>query len=612
MLLDLDLESPAFNADIESRYAVADLPPGGSLTARRYLLHAPGPAAEATAGIQGLLGGPRARVRVQAAAAAPEGAPPTWPSLEVTRDGHPVLVSSLRQATTELTLPAGHRYRFALRLSGAGLGPVVERDLPAAGPDPVDVPLALPPWGTLRYAVTEAAGAPMPGRIRLRGTGETPTPRFGDDEDVAGAVDTVYTASGRGARILGPGTYHALVTRGLEYEAASVPVRIIAGQATPLAVALRRVVDTPGALSGDLHLHAAPSPDSNLSLVGRLTQLAASGVEYAVATDHNEVTDYAPDLRRAGLQQHLVVDVGTEITTRVAYWGHFNLFPLRPGHPLPDYTARTVPELFASWRALPGRPVIQVNHPRMGRIGYFNQIDLDLDLGRSFAGPFEVGFHALEVFNGDYVYQPDQVERDLTDWFALLNRGIRVTATGNSDAHKLGYQEAGFPRSYLHVGADDPAKVGAEALREALRAGRVVVSSGPYVRLEVAGKNVVGETLRGPATVALTVAAPCWVSVAQVRIIENGRVVETIDLPAASRAATPVDRRCTPVRLQRTLTWKPAKDAWYVVVARGTEPLPILPGSATGVFGFTNPVWIDADGDGRLTPPGGGPARPTR
>ena len=42
------------------------------------------------------------------------------------------------------------------------------------------------------------------------------------------------------------------------------------------------------------------------------------------------------------------------------------------------------------------------------------------------------------------------------EWFELINAGRRYTAVGNSDSHRLVYQWAGYPRTYVRVEDDRP------------------------------------------------------------------------------------------------------------------------------------------------------------
>ena len=55
-------------------------------------------------------------------------------------------------------------------------------------------------------------------------------------------------------------------------------------------------------------------------------------------------------------------------------------------------------------------------------------------------------------------------------------------------------------------------------------------------------------------------------------------------------------------------TLTPRVDTWYVVVVRGNRSLaPVVPklGDRDVLpFAFTNPIWVDVDGDGKFTPVG--------
>jgi hypothetical protein len=638
MRLRWSISEEPFNPTTHAIYGRRHLGPSASFGVSRYLFMHHGTNADASALIQRLLGGPVGRIRVTLAGLTARDVGRLRPEVVVTRNSVEVLRSLLTRPRATMTLPAGHRYQVRVDLPGAGLSKPTAADLtmrkdadsPTVSPT-VSLTLEPPPHGTLAYQVTGADAKPLPSRLFIHGVAPTPTPNFGDDGTVDGTLNVIYARTGAGARTLAPGRYRVLVTRGLEYGLHEAQVTIARGKATALKIALGRHVDTTGAISADLHLHAAPSMDSDLSLTGRLIQLAAVGVEYAVATDHNAITDYRPAARKARLGRWLATVVGCEITTRRAEWGHFNIFPVDPNGPVPPYTNQTPHEMFSHWHSLPTHPVIQVNHPRMGGIGYYNQVDLDRRHGKAFSGDFATSYDAVEVFNGDWMYKPHHVERNLRDWYMLLNTGHRFTATGNSDAHRLGYQEAGYPRNFVLVGgaADDPTRLPKNAVENAIRKHRVVVSSGPYITLtrpvvpatpQSRPPSVVGAQLKaatGQTTVLeLTVQAACWVPVDSVEVVANGKTLVKIQLPRKVRRAVPTGpgkpARCDAIRLRRTLKLTPKRDTWYVVVARSRTPLRVLRRKATAVFAFTNPVWIDADGDGRFTPPGIPPKPPLR
>lgn len=481
----------------------------------------------------------------------------------------------------DLKLPHGC-WRVRLGAPGSETGAWTAPDAIAHSP--------LPRAGMLRWAIREAAGAVplvVPARIVVRGIAGTPDPSWGEDPSDGASIDVVY-ADRDGERPLPPGHYHVIVTRGFEYTAHEADIDVVDGKTVTLEATLARVVDTSGWLSADLHVHASPSPDAPAPLVDRVRSLAAAGVEVAVATDHNAITDYGDAIRELGLGRWLASIVGDEVTTRGVPLGHYNVFPLTPGAPPVAFDRVTPAQLVAASRAAPpeGRPkVVQLNHPRMGSIGYFELLRFD---PRDIAGwkerssLAETGFDALEVFNGDHYAEIPEVERVMRDWYALLDAGIRWTATGNSDSHKVTYHECGAPRNYVLVGQDDPAHLDEQRFVEAVRAGKVVVSSGPFVRLEVAGKGV-GETApAGEQEVHVTVDAPPWVDVTRVELVKRGETLREWKGPLAPGVR----------RLDARFTTSLAPGDWVIAIARGERPMAFLARPGAKPFGFTNPVWI--------------------
>lgn len=481
---------------------------------------------------------------------------------------------------------------------------------------------ALTPPGALRFVVTdEKTGKRMPARVRVRGIAGTPDPDWGTDADRGAALDMIHSESGEGTRPLPEGRYHVSVDRGFEYTAKEQDIAIAAGKTAGIEAGLSRVVDTRGYLAADLHLHAMPSPDAPQPLVDRVRALAATGVEVGVATDHNKVTDYGPAIAELGLRGQVASVVGDEITTRDPAWGHFNAFPLPAGaEPLP-YRGKTPAQLFGAARAA-GATVVQLNHPRMGGIGYFDLMRFDRDDVAGWARRVTVAdmsFDAIEVFNGDHYALLHKVDECLRDWYALLDAGYRFTATGNSDSHRLSYHEPGAPRNLVAVPEDDPARFDERAFLEAVRKGRVVVSSGPFVRLTAGGKTVGDSIPAGEVEISVVVEAPPWVDVDRIEILRRGEVIQAWTGPfgAAPPAPPPPDPKPDPksqgakakaakppppplgppppepLHVERKATKPLAKGDWIIAVVRGSKPMTFLHRSGARPFAFTNPIWIE-------------------
>jgi hypothetical protein len=331
-----------------------------------------------------------------------------------------------------------------------------------------------------------------------------------------------------------------------------------------------------------------------VTLEDRVMSLVAEGVEFAVPTDHNHVTDYEPSIHRQNARALLGTTTGVEITT--VTWGHFNAFPYPLAEPPPPYAGVGPNEIFAHVRARAPNAVIQVNHPRMPGVGYFNRIELDSATGLAASEDAVLEFDAVEVVNGYDLEAPGFIQQNLREYFALLNVGRRYTATGNSDSHRLIINWVGYPRTYVRVPDDRPASVNGADVAHALARGQVVVANGIFPVILVNGTAGPGDTVLGRrVTMDIEARAPNWVDVSSAELWVNGALVES----APRRAFATGTRR---------LLWRTEldlrEDAWIVVIVRGERPMAnAFVGRRVLPFAFTNPVFVDADEDGLLQAP---------
>lgn len=507
------------------------------------------------------------------------GTAPAWAVVEA-RDsfGRSAGEVHARGARFRLPVPAGS-YHVTLRAPGG----TDRAEARVRAGERTRIGLVPPAPARIDYRVVDEHDAPMAARIVVRGVFPTANPDFGPYHRAAGAANVACSATGAGSLELPPGRYSVLATRGPEYDLVEQEVSVSAERGATVRARLRRVVDTSGWLAADLHLHADPSADSEVSLKDRVTALLAEGVELAVATDHNHVTDYAPEVKELGAEQRLRSVIGVEVTT--SDWGHFNVFPYPASAPLPPTDAP--PKSLFPWlrTAAPGA-LIQVNHPRMAKIGYFNRIALEPGTGAAKAGA-SLEFDLLEVWNGFDLSKPSVFDDGLVEWMRLLSAGRRYTAVGSSDSHRIVYQWAGYPRTYVKVDDTTPGRVDWDAVRASLLAGRVVVSSGPFVEL-VAGGGSAGDTVRaenGVLAFELEARAPPWMSVDHADLYLNGALALRVDrLGRRFSGHLPVKR-----------------DSFLVAVVRGGTSLDkVLPGTRVVPVAFTNPIFVDADGDGRV------------
>jgi len=468
----------------------------------------------------------------------------------------------------------------------------------------------------LEYTITDEVGDPIPIRLTMiGGDGSDPGEVFDnpDAEPLQLAVrrNVVYDIDGTGAITIPPGQWLVIASRGMEYDIAQVHIETSEGSHVKWSATLRRAIDTAGWAGGDFHLHTLThSGHGDSNMPERMISIAGEGVEFAVATDHNHNTDYLPTMRTVGADPHFTAVTGNEISTD---YGHFNAYPLDPQAEVIDWHAQT-PALFADTRDEPNEwnvvPVIQVNHPRWGNIDYFGARGLDPFAAESDHADWSWDFDAIEVMNenagwGWYDAEvtdiPVRASRHsvMRDWINMVNAGHSVAPMGNSDSHTVEANLAGIPRTYVRVDDTTPGAIDPAQVAEAVRHGAVIATTGPFITL-TANEGGIGDlvtTEDGRVDLTISVQAAPWITVDRIRLLVDGDEVRMFDLGE--------DGYMPPLSIGPIqLVFK--SDAWITVIAEGDQSMspvirdrsrPILPLAITGA------IRIDADGDGRWTPP---------
>lgn len=568
--------------------AELSLPPGGSARHVRRLLVARGPAERVAEEAWRAVGDEPGFIEGELAPA------PAWAVIEARDDaGRSIGSGQARAGKFSVPVPAG-TYQVVLRSPGGTdrARAVVRKSARTS------VALIPPRPARIEYRVSDEHDAPMPARLVVRGVAPTVNPDLGPYHLAAGAANVACTATGTGSLELPPGRYSVLATRGPEFDLVESVMDVSATAGATFRASLSRVVDTRGWIAADLHLHADPSGDSEVPLPDRVTSLLAEGIELAAATDHNHVTDYAPAVRALGAEKQLATLTGIEVTTRD--WGHFNAYPYPPSAPLPPASEAAPRELLAWLRATAPGALLQVNHPRMGDIGYFNQIALDPS-GNSAKASASLDFDLLEVWNGFDLANLSVLDDVLGEWLRLIASGRRFTAVGNSDSHRIVYQWAGYPRTYVLADDQRPGGVDWTEAAASLRAGRALVTSGPFIELKVNGEPVgaLVKAEQGSVGVELEVRAPPWIEVERAELLLDGKLALHVEKSSPEQQVSTTPR----ARLRFVGSLPIARDSFLVVVVRGASTLErVLPGTNVVPVAFTNPVFIDADGDGSFVP----------
>lgn len=463
---------------------------------------------------------------------------------------------------------------------------------------------------SLRYVVRDAdSGSLIPAKLTLVGVDGTSDPAFSENDlgrQGAGAVlayNRIFTIRGEGSVAVPQGTYDLYISRGIEWDL-HLAKRLRLGPAgASVEARLHHVIDSSGWLSADFHVHAACSYDSQVPMLHRVHEFAADGVDLIVATDHNTVCDYAPLISELGLRGVISGGSGDEVTTTA--WGHFGVLPIaqdrhRAGLGAALLFERDPIDLFADLRARYPQALIDIHHARADdEIGYFTIGKLDAMADRAERPGFSFDFDALEVLNGYMDPTLSQVDTLLHDWFGLLNHGHLVTATGNSDTHHLTYNLGGYPRNFVRLADDRPEHATLPAVARELAAHHSFFTSGPFVRVSVAGAGMGDLTAArgGQIKADIEVEAAPWIAVSRVIVYLNGREHHRFLVPESQAR----------LRSREHLTVPIARDSYLVVRVDGDRPLSPVIGDRNRFvvrpLSITNPVFIDADGNGRFDAP---------
>jgi hypothetical protein len=488
---------------------------------------------------------------------------------------------------------------------------------------PWDLKLDVSAGGELHVKVTDGdTGQPLVGRLIVKGIEGTIDPSFGPDYRASGAGPLMDILEGEVTTPLPAGKYRVAVTKGIEWSIDSQVIEIVSGHMKSIELSPRHVVPTPGMVGCDLHVHARPSFDSPVTPEDRVLSLVSAGVDFAVPTEHNMVGDYVPSLEVLRLTKQLATVPGVEVTTYNPRFGHFGVFPYNTGAGVPPYKGTTVGAVIsAAKRSDPSR-IVQVNHPRLQQnIGFFNIINFDPKSGRTGGVP---NFDTIEVYNGYELSRRELTERVMDDWFALLNLGKRMAATGSSDSHRIQYQWAGYPRTFALLdgrsAGDTGQPIDTKEVVASLKKGKSFVSSGPIIELELngAGRSAKpGDELPhgGALGGKIRVLAAPWIDVTSLELIAGlpppapthtyatppGSTVSIYKAPIPSRPlqvekeeGTLEELQSRSVRFETELALKlPEGARWVIAIVRGErlmdDALPFMP---IQPLAFTNPIYL--------------------
>lgn len=466
--------------------------------------------------------------------------------------------------------------------------------------------------GTVKVRIKDKSNKFVPGKVTFIGLFPTRSPYFAPEDPCKTGrywesfKNSCYPPEKGQEVILPVGTYLVYASRGPEYSMEKLVIEVLKRQTQDLTFHIDKIIETPGLVSADTHMHTLKS-DGRVRISERIKSVVAEGVDVAVATDHNYVTDYQPVLKKMGYEDYLDVMIGNEISTGGVI--HYNSYPLQfrggeENNGAINPVSEEVSPLFEASREKDPQSIIQVNHPRSGTIGYFNNYHLDPESAASARENFDLSFDVLEVLNGPYYYSSNY--QSIHDWLHLLNRGYYFPIVASSDAHGIDRGEPGYSRTYVICEDKDKETLEEGVLLERIKKGHSFLSNGPIVDLQVNKKAVPGETLSlkdGRVKVSLNIKCAPWFNVDEARIIVNGKRKIIIPL---------IDNKDKVHRYSEEVSFNLEEDAYIVLEVLGDQTLyPVLQRPASGglrdyatfPYALTNPVFIDVNGNDRFDPP---------
>jgi hypothetical protein len=217
------------------------------------------------------------------------------------------------------------------------------------------------------------------------------------------------------------------------------------------------------------------------------------------------------------------------------------------------------------------------------------------------------------------------------DWFQILRTGKRLVGTANSDSHEPHKEEPGYPRTYVRVPHDSPRLVTPQDVVSGFLSGDVLMTNGPFAVVEArgdggsrAGMGGMVDAAGGEVILDVEVRHTPWARPRRVTVWLNGERAAEAELTQKSEGV-----------MTASFALAPERDGFVIVEVAGDDnmfptvfPQEIPPVQFTDVidalgdslgfladgglrpplifqskpYALTNPIWIDADGDGELTP----------
>lgn len=480
-----------------------------------------------------------------------------------------------------------------------------------------ELKFAMSDASAVAFNIRDDKGTSIPCKAQFIGIGATKSPNLGPDNRAHGCKDQYHSENGDFRVQLDPGKYRIVVTRGIEFSHIAQEIDLQPGKTVEFKGVLQRLVQTPGWVSSDYHNHSTPSGDNTCGTDDRVINLAAEHIEFAPTTEHNRLYDWTPHIKKLGLSAEIHTVPGTEFTGSMA---HMNMFPLKPvpftqdgGLPAYQLDPRLNALVLRRFQGEDASRWIHINHPDM--VENFTDHDGDGRVDGGFQG-LATMIDGIETQNYQtsqildafpyYTYRRGTQEyvgyiREF-QWLQNLNRGHKYWGIAVCDAHRIHGNGVGGWRTYVQSSTDDPAKLDWRELSRNSKAGRMILTTGPYLEVSTEDGIGAGGQTRGNGGTKLKVRVQCtdWIDIDRVQILVNGRQRPDLNFTRKSHGKMFQDGV---VKFQQTINVPLSEDAHLIVVAFGENfDLKTGYGSSSQASikpcAYNNPIFIDVDGNG--------------
>lgn len=518
------------------------------------------------------------------------------------------------QGNFAFALPAG---KYSVEVDDQGRAAVTQALEVQAG-NTVKMEAMMAEAAAVEFAIRDEAGRSVPCKAQFLAEPGTELVNLGPEMRAHGCKDQYHSERGDFRVQLPPGKYRIVVTHGIEYSHLEKVIELGEGKTERIEGTLKRLVDTKGWVSADYHNHSTQSGDNVCGTDDRIINLAAEHIEFAPTTEHNRLYDWRPHIERLGLSREIQTVPGMELTGSAA---HFNSFPFKPepftqdnGAPVWNKDPRITAITLRDWQGAEPDRWVQINHPDM----VVNFVDANAD------GIADGGFQGLaqlidgiETQNGteDILYPaPFKIGRNKAGqesvnevrefvWLQMLNQGHRYAAMAVCDSHSVWGNGVGGWRMYMPSASDEPAEIDWRENSRWAKAGRSILTNGPYLSVQTEDGTLPGGTARtknGGVTLKVKVQCTDWIDIDRVQVLVNGRQVPELNFTREKNKEMFKDGV---VKFESDVFVPLEQDANLIVVARG-EKSTLATGYGTSSqakmhpTAYNNPIFVDVNGGG--------------